>query len=599
MRNCVVCEEISSYECTFCKQFLCKVHRIEHHQIQAEHKLEKIRTKLTAQNTKRLKKNLLSKILATKQCTNQIIQETECLIDRIQSMCIHAVNQIQAKEQHYLNLLKISQKPLLTQKIKEIRKELKISIEIFMPKYRFEEIEKFYKTPYLSEFETITKLNLLPPSAALELLSEEYDLFIRAHTKKVNSVVITNDSKYIISASEDKTLIIWNLHERRQETALLDQKKPIFNVTLSDDDNYILTGSLHKIGLWNLRKKKLKAFFRDYTGKNHGIVRKNESKNIYYYYSYCDKAIRVWDIKKKIIEFSLQYPYRFESNLAISSDNKWIVSGCIDGSIVIFSLESSYLITLYGHTKGVIKLLITNDDKYIISASHDKTIRIWDLDEKTQVAIFEGHTRSVGCITATNSYKYIVSGSNDATIRIWDFQHKMIEAILKGHTNNVTSVLLTRDGKYIISAAGNTSETTPDYTIRIWNFIEKRAEAVLCGHTAPINCIAVTSDSKYIVSGSTDRTVRVWDLIEKTEVSMANGHHRKITRVEASSDMKYVYSVSQDKTIRIWNVREKIQETLIITHCDYIRNVKLANNNRYIVYCSRQNHYWICKTKIA
>ena len=56
MRNCVVCEEISSYECTFCKQFLCKVHRIEHHQIQAEHKFEKIRTKLTAQNTKRLKK---------------------------------------------------------------------------------------------------------------------------------------------------------------------------------------------------------------------------------------------------------------------------------------------------------------------------------------------------------------------------------------------------------------------------------------------------------------------------------------------------------------------------------------------------------------
>ena len=113
-------------------------------------------------------------------------------------MCSHAVNQIQAKEQHYLNLLKISQKPLLTQKIKEIRKELKISIEIFMPKYRFEEIEKFYKTPYLSEFETITKLNLLPPFVALELLSEESNLCISAHAKKANSIVIISDNKYII-----------------------------------------------------------------------------------------------------------------------------------------------------------------------------------------------------------------------------------------------------------------------------------------------------------------------------------------------------------------------------------------------------------------
>ena len=177
-------------------------------------------------------------------------------------MCIHAVNQIQAKEQHYLNLLKISQKPLLTQKIKEIRKELKISIEIFMPKYRFEEIEKFYKTPYLSEFETITKLNLLPPSAALELLSEEYDLFIRAHTKKVNSVVITNDSKYIAYCISERTLATWNFQTQLQETILQDHTNSISAISVSGNSKYITSGFVDSsIMIWSLADNTLKAVF--------------------------------------------------------------------------------------------------------------------------------------------------------------------------------------------------------------------------------------------------------------------------------------------------------------------------------------------------
>ena len=41
---------------------------------------------------------------------------------------------------------------------------------------------------------------------------------MKGHTDSVVTVVATSDNKYIISGSWDKTIRIWNLLEKRQET---------------------------------------------------------------------------------------------------------------------------------------------------------------------------------------------------------------------------------------------------------------------------------------------------------------------------------------------------------------------------------------------
>ena len=38
---------------------------------------------------------------------------------------------------------------------------------------------------------------------------------------------------------------------------------------------------------------------------------------------------------------------------------------------------------------------ITSDNKYIVSGGSDKTVRIWNLQDKTQEAVLQGHTDSV------------------------------------------------------------------------------------------------------------------------------------------------------------------------------------------------------------
>ena len=80
---------------------------------------------------------------------------------------------------------------------------------------------------------------------------------------------------------------------------------------------------------------------------------------------------------------------------------------------------------------------ITSDNKYIVSGGYDKTVRIWNLQDKTQEAVLQGHTHHVNSVAITSDNKYIVSAGCDNTVRIWNLQDKTQEAVLQGHTHSV------------------------------------------------------------------------------------------------------------------------------------------------------------------
>ena len=46
---------------------------------------------------------------------------------------------------------------------------------------------------------------------------------------------------------------------------------------------------------------------------------------------------------------------------------------------------------LVAHTSFVIAIAITTDNKRIVSGSHDKTIIVWNLQQKKVKAVLKGH----------------------------------------------------------------------------------------------------------------------------------------------------------------------------------------------------------------
>ena len=66
---------------------------------------------------------------------------------------------------------------------------------------------------------------------------------------------------------------------------------------------------------------------------------------------------------------------------------------------------------------------------YIVSGGNGKTLRIWNLQDKTQEAVLSGHTEYVSSVAITIDNKYIVFGGSDNNLRIWNLQNREQEVV--------------------------------------------------------------------------------------------------------------------------------------------------------------------------
>ena len=114
------------------------------------------------------------------------------------------------------------------------------------------------------------------------------------------------------------------------------------------------------------------------------------------------------------------------------------------------------------HTHPLSCLAIASDNTYLVSSSIIGTLRVWSLQEKCLKMIFRGHRqKEITCISITSDNKYIISGSKDKTVRMWNFQNKK-HSYFRGHNKEITSIALISNDKYIVSGSS-------DNTIRVWD----------------------------------------------------------------------------------------------------------------------------------
>ena len=76
--------------------------------------------------------------------------------------------------------------------------------------------------------------------------------------------------------------------------------------------------------------------------------------------------------------------------VAISSDNRTIVSGSTDKSIKMFDIKTKNQLYYFKdiHAGRINALAISNNNKFIVSGSADKTIKVFDLQTKQELYHF-------------------------------------------------------------------------------------------------------------------------------------------------------------------------------------------------------------------
>jgi len=117
--------------------------------------------------------------------------------------------------------------------------------------------------------------------------------------------------------------------------------------------------------------------------------------------------------------------------VAISPDNRWVVTGSLDKTARLWDLSAkdpaANPIVLRGHEGEVTAVAISPDNRWVVTGSLDKTARLWDLSAKDSAAspiVLRGHEDAVIAVAISPDNRWLVTGSADKTARLWLLQMK-------------------------------------------------------------------------------------------------------------------------------------------------------------------------------
>jgi len=248
---------------------------------------------------------------------------------------------------------------------------------------------------------------------------------------------------------------------------------------------------------------------------------------------------------------SSNYKKEYQSSFGRNIQNNQFVSSDTDQPEIVLQT---------GHTGSISVMDISADGKLLVSGSWDKTIKIWDLQDRKVLRVLRGHTEEVSTVDLSPDGKYIVSGAWDGTIRIWDVKTgQQIKVLVGDSPERVRSVVFTQDGKNIISGGD-------DNKIRIWDVVSgnllKEIGGIFSGHDESVRSIVISNDNKYFLSGGSDGKVILWDRNTNKQIHTFKsdknsfGDLSGVTSVSFSPDGNLIACTSQ-KVIKLWNIETK------------------------------------------
>ena len=303
---------------------------------------------------------------------------------------------------------------------------------------------------------------------SLPSLSVRTTTTLDGHSSAVNALAISLDQKLLASASDDRTVRLWDLVAGQEIRALVGHRDRVQAVAISPNGQIIASGGGDNlIKLWNSLTGEAIANLTGHRGPVNALV--------------------------------------------MTADGQRLVSASADKTVKIWDLATyQELTTLQGHNSFVNAIDISPDGTMLASGSADRTIKLWDLSTYQPIATLSDHDSLINALAFSLNGNTLISGGADNRIKIWDDIPSQTTHSLDKHTSFVNALAITFDGQYLVS-------TSADQSIRVWDLNSQTSVTTIPWKNTFVNAVAIRftgSTWQILAGGQGSDSIQIWNLEE-------------------------------------------------------------------------------------
>lgn len=294
---------------------------------------------------------------------------------------------------------------------------------------------------------------------------------LKGHFGKIYALHWAQDSRHLVSASQDGKLIIWNGFTTNKVHAVPLRSSWVMTCAYSDSGALVACGGLDN--LCSVYKLPGKSDAPGQQQKTYGELAQHEG-----YLSCC----------------------RF-----IKDDE--IITSSGDSTCILWDVQTKQPKSIFNdHNGDAMSVAVFPGTSVFVSGSCDSTAKLWDYRASTDCQqTFTGHESDINSVAMFPDGNAFGTGSDDSSCRLFDIRAC---AQLNKYADNkflsgITSVAFSNSGEMLFAGYD-------DYQCTIWDTQRGSIHAQLQGHDNRVSCVGVSPNGKALCTGSWDTTLKIW-----------------------------------------------------------------------------------------
>jgi WD40 repeat protein len=416
--------------------------------------------------------------------------------------------------------------------------------------------------------------------------------------QKLLSLDLSADGKIIAAAGENDQIFLWEL-ETGKLVRELEGHEPgiIWSCAFSPDSKFLVSASTDKtVRQWNLKDFSGRVLIQESSIQCRSLVYSPDGK---YLVRVSDRnVIRIWDTEAECDVSELQGYSQDVWIVIFGRDSNELISAGTDKRICVWNIEQRKQIrTFEGHDATIYSIAYQAKEFEIVSGSADQSICFWDYfaddvekQKLNQLQGFSAGVRTISFLPGMDHY-CLISGGSDQLVYRWDFPEEIIDRQSNPDRVSVEPIIFPKSHSGFIWTVSYASQQNliasagEDNNIYLWEAQRGSEQQVLSGHTWTVYSISFSSNSRYLASGSMDETIRVWDLMTDTNREIKDAHAGGVRSVRFTPDGQHLVSCGHDELVKIWDAKNRNCIVAYPGHKGCVYSVDISSNGNLIASC--------------